>query len=192
MKIKMWWATPAKQGSVKKKKKGLTQINEDEAVVIAEQIFRKYFDVDYSMYSLAVNKDDSSPTMSCYDINFWKNSDYPIGITDSLYVSVGLYGEIIWFYGLSIDSITAPEEIINVDDVQQCIEKRLDEVFKDNKFVYSDLKVNIDGLVLGYDAKESRYEIRSIFTFDCIGRFGNGEEQTLHDRIQIIIKCNFE
>lgn len=171
-------------------KKGLDQIDEDEAVAIAEQVFRKHFDVDYSTYSVNVTKTEPSPEMVYYSVVFYKNCDYPIGITDNLSVRIGNYGEVISFYGLGLDSITPPEEKVYIEDVQKCIEKRVSEVLDDKGFIYSDFTINIEGGGLGYSLKERRYEINCVFTFDCVGKYDGGEEQTLHDRIQAIIVCN--
>ena len=137
-----------------------------------------------------VTKTEPSPEMGYYSVVFYKNCDYPIGITDNLSVRIGNYGEVISFYGLGLDSITPPEEKIYIEDVQKCIEKRVSEVLDDKGFIYSDFTINIEGGGLGYSLKERRYEINCVFTFDCVGKYDGGEEQTLHDRIQAIIVCN--
>ena len=73
--------------------------------------------------------------MPIYGVIFYKNCDYPIGITDNLSVKIGNYGEVISFYGLGLDSITPPEEKVYIEDVQKCIEKRVSEVLKDKGFI---------------------------------------------------------
>ena len=171
-------------------KEGRKEITEVEATAIAEQVFRQHFDVEYSMYDTSITVSyEQDPDMSLYEIKFKKRYDPQIEIEDLLIVWVGFYGELICFNGLSIGSITPPEEKPDAGEIRECIVERIREILKDNRVDYSNLTVDVKNMVLFYNKKASQYRIDCVLSFDCKG-IVDGVEQDIHDLIQVIVVCN--
>lgn len=164
-------------------------ISESEAIAIAEQVFRKYFNVDYSEYEVTATVDESLPSYKTYNIYFKKAYDSQIELDDMLIVWVGFYGELFFFNGLSIGSITPPEEKPDAEEIRECIVERIKDVLKDNKIDYSDLTVDIKNMALGYHKKTNKYRVGSVLSFDCKG-IVDGVEQNFHDLIEVCVVCN--
>lgn len=170
-------------------KEGQNQIDESGAIAIAEQVFRNYFDVDYSLYDTSVKKDESIPSISSFDVCFKRKYDSHIEIADMLLVTVGLYGEIIHFNGLALESIIPPEQTPDIEEIQRCIEERIIDLLKEQKIPFSDLRVKIDRMQLVYDKGENKYRVICILSFDCKGNV-DGVEKDIHDFIEAIVICN--
>ncbi len=166
----------------------LTQITEEKAVEIAEQVFHKYFDADYSDYKMTVKKNEDC---EYYEFLFYKNYDPPIGVSDNLMVWVSIYGELLWFNGLRIGSVPPPKEEPDPAEVRQCIEKRIVDLLEDNGVLINKLNidVDIDNLALGYNDKTKKYELNCVVSVDCNG-IVDGFERDIHDLVQIIVVCD--
>ena len=170
-------------------KKEFKEITESEAIAIAEQVFKKYFDVNYIEYKTIVEKNDNPPDYVAYNVYFRKQYDSSINISDQVTVWVGHYGELICFNGLSAGSITPPEEKPDAEEIRECIAERIKDVLKDNKIDYSDLTVDIKNMALGYHKKTNKYRVGCVLSFDCKGII-DGVEQNIHDLIEVIVVCN--
>ena len=171
-------------------KEGRNKITEAEAIAIAEQVFRNYYDVDYSMYDTIITiRNENNPEISSYDIKFIKKYDSQIEIADMLVVWVGFYGELLLFNGLSVGSITPPEEKPDAEEIRERIVERIKDVLKDNKIDYSDLTVDIKNMALGYHKETNKYRVGCVLSFDCKGII-DGVEQNIHDLIEVCVVCN--
>ena len=166
------------------------QISESEAIGIAEQVFRKHFNVDYSQYTIRnVQKNETIPSVESYDIHFKKKYDSLIELNDGLYVTIGLYGEVISFVGGSIGSVTPPEEKPNVDEIQHSIEERIIDLLNEQKISFSGLEVNVKHMTLCFSPIRNRYCVDCYLTYDCKGTV-DGIEKEFHDYIEVIVVCN--
>ncbi|MCR5056262.1 MAG: hypothetical protein K6B54_05060 [Clostridia bacterium] len=169
--------------------KNIEPINENEAIEIAEQIFRKNFDVDYSQYEMTVERDESLPTIHYYKIKFKRKYNNPqIELSDELLVNVGYYGNYISFIG-TIGRVTPPIEEPNVDEIKQSVEERLRELLKEQRISYSDFEVNYKYMILSFYPKWNKYCVDCYLTYDCKGTV-DGIEKEFHDYIEVIVVCN--
>ena len=170
--------------------KNIEPISENEAIEIAEQIFRNNFDVDYSQYEMTVERDESLPTIHYYKIKFKRKYDNPqIELSDELLVNVGYYGNYISFSGKSIGTVTPPIEEPNVDEIKQSIEERLSDLLREQKISYSDFEVNYKYMTLCFSTKLNKYCVDCYLTYDCKGTV-DGIEKEFHDYIQVVVVCN--
>jgi len=170
--------------------KNIEPISENEAIEIAEQIFRNNFDVDYSQYEMTVGRYELLPAISSYNIKFKKKYDNPqIELSDELLVDVGYYGNLIHFVGGTLGRVTPPIEEPNVDEIKQSVEERLRELLKEQKISYSDFEVNYKYMILSFPPKWNKYCVNCYLTYDCKGTV-DGIEKEFHDYIQVVVVCN--
>lgn len=164
------------------------RVTEEEAIEIAERIFRNNFDVDYSQYEMVSAKIDE--LVHVYTILFRKKYDHPkIVLCDWISVDVGLYNDYTAFYGSTLGSVITPQEKPDADEIQHSIEERIKDLLKEQKISFSDFKVNIKEMGLFYNKEYNRYSVSCFFTYDCKGTI-DGVEKDFHDYIEAVVICN--